>query len=77
MQQIIGIGAIIVYSGDIIKPLFPSLSEIFPVLVHSFGMLATYLGLNLLKTYGRVFLMQLGSIVMAIFLLIIGYNFLQ
>lgn len=77
MQQIIGIGAIIVYSGDIIKPIFPSLFEIFPVIVHSFGMLATYLGLNLLKKYGRVYLIQLGSIIIAIFLFIIGYNFLR
>jgi hypothetical protein len=76
-QQLIGIGAVIVYSGDIIKQVFPSIFHYYAVIVHSFGLFCVILGLTLIQKYGRVLLMQLGSILIFIFLVVIGLNFIR
>lgn len=75
-QQIIGIGVVIVYSGDIIKEIVPELFYYYATIVHTIGLFCVFLGLFLIQKFGRVVLLQVGACIIAVCLLIIGVNFL-
>lgn len=77
-KQIIGVSAVVLYSGDIVKELLPSIFYYYTVILYTFGLIWVLFGLKLVEKFGRAFLMQVGSVSVSvlIFLILIGVNFL-
>ena len=67
---------VIVYSGDIIKEIIPSLFYYYATIVHLIGICCVFLGLFLIKRYGRIILLQVGAAIISVCLLVMGVNFL-
>lgn len=76
-QQIIGIGAVIVYAGDIVKEVVPELFYYYGVVVHGFGLMCVAVGLKIVQKVGRVKLLQYGGVAICCCLLVTGINFLR
>jgi hypothetical protein len=76
-QQIVGIGVVIVYSGDIIKEVIPSLFYYYAIIIHSIGLCCVFLGLFLIKRFGRVILLLIGAGIISTCLFVAGINFLM
>jgi SP family arabinose:H+ symporter-like MFS transporter len=76
LQQVSGIQVIILYAGDILLKLYPFLEKIVPLFLQIVGLMASLQTVRLLPTRGRKELIQDGSLVMGITLLIVAFCFL-
>ena len=52
-QQMVGMGAIIAYSGEIVGAVFPSTEKIFPIFINIVAVLGVFFSLPVLKALGR------------------------
>jgi hypothetical protein len=57
--------------------MYPTLEKIFPIVIHSLGVAASFLAVTYIKIYGRVKILQYGGLIIAVTQIIIGVNFLQ
>jgi len=57
--------------------MYPTLEKIFPIVIHSLGVAASFLAVTYIKIYGRVKILQYGGLIIAVTQIIIGINFLQ
>jgi facilitated trehalose transporter len=67
LQQLSGIQIIIIYTGDIVLKIWPSIEKTLPILIHGLGAMACYLTMWLIGHYGRKELIQKGTLILIVF----------
>lgn len=65
LQQLSGIQIVILYAGDIVLKIFPSIEKTLPILIHSLGFIACYQTMWMISIYGRKEIIQKGTIALA------------
>jgi hypothetical protein len=53
LQQLSGIQIVILYAGDIVLRIWPSIEKTLPILIHSLGFIACYQTMWMISIYGR------------------------
>ena len=76
-QQMIGIGAIVSYPVDLIKPILPNYYYAFPIFLHVFGFIFVLVGMDLMRSFGRVKIFQYGGMVIFVCLIIVGVGYID
>lgn len=76
-QQIVGMGIIIAYSGELVKFCFPGLSKIFPVFINLIALAGVFTSIPILKAFGRKKSIQCGNILIIISLFCVARTFGQ
>ena len=64
MQHLTGIQIIILYTGEIMQSVWPSLSKIVPVLMQIMGLFASIITFHTINFYGRKTLIQRSTLAM-------------
>lgn len=77
LQQMVCMGPIIAYSGEIVGQLLPALEKAFPVCIHCVAVAGAFFCIPVLQRYGRKSSLQFGTAVLSALLLLIGVVFSQ
>lgn len=75
LQQFVGINAVVIYGTGIAQDVLPDLAKIIPVVLNLEQTLASLLTSYLLTRLGRKIILQVGTLVSAICLGLIGIGF--
>lgn len=75
LQQTSGIQVIILYTGEIMLAISPSLQQLVPLILQIEGLLASLYAIRLIERYGRKDIVQYGLAAMAAALAVISLSF--
>ncbi len=76
-QQMIGIGVIIAYSGEMIGQILPSFEKVFPIFISFIAVFGGFLSIPILKAFGRKKTLEYGALSIAVFLFTISLCFFK
>ena len=76
LQQFVGINCVVAYGVDIIAKVIPSLAKIIPVILNLEGVLASLVSSILLMKLGRKIILQGGTFMSAVTLIMVSIGFL-
>lgn len=71
----VGIGPIIVYSGEIVGQILPSVGKVFPIFINSLAVFGGFLCIPVLRMFGRKRNIQYGSFINGILVLLMWQCF--
>lgn len=74
-QQMVGMGAIIAYSGEIVGSIFPKIEKVFPILINLIAVTGAFLSIPTLKILGRKKSLEFGALAIAFLLIILSLCF--
>lgn len=76
LQQFVGINSVVAYGVDIIARILPSLAKVIPVILNLESVVASIISSFLLARLGRKIILQAGTFMASISLLMVAIGFL-
>ena len=72
-QQMVGMGSIIAYSGEIVGSIMPAFEKLFPIFMNIVAVVGCFGAIPIVKFLGRKGSLSYGALAISIVLVILGY----
>lgn len=73
----VGMGAIIAYSGEIVGQIIPFIEKIFPIIINTVAVTGAFLTILVLKRFGRKTTYNIGAVGMGLMLIVLALAFFK